>query len=49
MDCEDRGHTTAATEVHHVLKLTDGGERLDPANCRALCKPCHSARSGRGE
>lgn len=37
-------------EVHHVKKLRDFPElRLNPANCRGLCKACHSARTLRNE
>ena len=43
--CQERGSLTPATEVDHIVRLEDGGERLDPANTRALCKPCHSAHT----
>lgn len=43
------GEVVAATEVHHVVKLADGGARLDPENCMALCRSCHSRRTARGE
>ncbi len=49
-DCQTRGHVTPSHEVHHVVKLRDRPDlRLDPANVRALCTPCHSARTARGE
>ena len=49
-DCGARGRVRASREVHHVLKLAARPElRLAPANCMALCKPCHSARTARGE
>ena len=38
-----------ATEVHHVVPLSQGGSRLDLANLMSLCKSCHSRRTGRGE
>lgn len=40
--CESEGRITPALEVHHVVPLSDGGPRLDPDNCRALCRSCHS-------
>jgi len=48
-DCGEHGRLTVAAEVHHVEKLADGGARLDPNNCMALCKPCHSKRTMKGE
>lgn len=45
--CADCGRI--ATEVHHRVKLRAGGARLDPANCMALCRVCHSVRTARGE
>jgi len=49
-DCARNGFATAATEVHHVMKLRrDPSLRLDARNAMALCKPCHSARTAKGE
>jgi 5-methylcytosine-specific restriction protein A len=49
-DCERRELLTPATEVHHVAKVADRPDlRFDPANVMALCQPCHSARTARGE
>ena len=51
-DCEEQGRVAQAAEVHHVRKRRDdphGEQWLDEDNCRGLCKPCHSARTGRGE
>ena len=55
-DCATAGRTTAATEVDHVVPISRGGAALDEANCRSLCKRCHSRRTaasglrwGRGE
>ena len=33
-----------ATEVDHIIRLSEGGHRLDPNNLRAACKPCNLAR-----
>lgn len=48
-DCQAQGFITASQEVHHLKKLADGGPRLDPSNCLALCQSCHSIRTKRGE
>ena len=40
--------TEWATDVHHVMALRDGGERLDEGNCQALCKTCHSRKTAQG-
>ena len=49
-DCRERSLIIAATEVHHIEKVRDRPDlRLDPTNVRALCKPCHSARTAQGE
>jgi 5-methylcytosine-specific restriction enzyme A len=38
-----------AVDVDHVVAIDDGGPRLDPANLRALCHPCHSSRTARDQ
>lgn len=47
--CVEAGRTTAATEVDHIAPFDgkDDPRRLDPANLRALCRPCHMARTAR--
>jgi 5-methylcytosine-specific restriction protein A len=40
-ECTKYGRVTAATEVHHVVELADGGTH-DSVNLMALCKGCHS-------
>jgi 5-methylcytosine-specific restriction protein A len=45
--CESTGLLTPATEVDHIRPLVEGGARLDPDNCRPLCKPCHSSHTNR--
>ena len=30
-------------EVHHVVKLADGGAKYDPSNLITRCRPCHFA------
>jgi 5-methylcytosine-specific restriction protein A len=39
------GVTVGATEVDHVQRIKHGGEKLDSANCQALCKACHSYKT----
>ena len=36
-----------ANEVDHIQPIAEGGARLDPANLRPLCKPCHSRHTAR--
>ncbi len=43
-DCDERGLTTAATEVDHKIALNAGGSH-DLDNLRSLCKPCHSRKT----
>lgn len=40
-ECQKLGRTTAATMVHHVVPIREGGRRLDQANLESLCRPCH--------
>ena len=49
-DCEMRGRTSVATEVHHIVPIEtatsrEGMEALayDPGNLRSLCHDCHVA------
>jgi 5-methylcytosine-specific restriction protein A len=49
-DCLDAGDYTAACEVHHTIKHSgDYNIFWNISKWRALCKSCHSRRSGRGE
>jgi len=45
--CKKAGITKGATHVHHLVPLADGGKRLDPSNCQALCHLCHDIVHGR--
>lgn len=48
--CLELGHTTAATDVHHVIPIRDAPElRLSDANTIALCKACHDGPAQREE
>ena len=46
IDCEDEGITTPATEAHHIIPISKGGTHTEE-NLMALCKSCHSKRTGR--
>ncbi|WP_404819064.1 HNH endonuclease [Ligilactobacillus animalis] len=39
--CLRSGRYTQATEVHHVLPISQGGTNAQD-NLMSLCKPCHS-------
>lgn len=47
--CEirDPGCTVAVEQVDHIVPLSRGGAKYDPANCRPACAPCNRARSDR--
>lgn len=46
-DCQDAGKTEGAHEVHHIKKHRgDPALLYDDDNCTALCKSCHSKRTG---
>jgi 5-methylcytosine-specific restriction protein A len=47
--CETAGRVTAATEVDHIKPFSGIGDprRLDPANLRPVCAPCHRSRTAR--
>lgn len=44
--CQKRGKMTAATEVHHIKPLSQGGTS-EYTNLMALCTPCHSEITAR--
>lgn len=47
--CESfEGCRLLATELHHIIRLRDGGERFDPANVQPLCKRHHDKLQGEG-
>ena len=39
--CEEQGHITPATEVHHITPLSKGGTH-EAGNLMSLCTSCHS-------
>ncbi len=38
------GCTGRATQVDHIVSMSNGGSRLDPANLRAACRSCNIAQ-----
>jgi 5-methylcytosine-specific restriction protein A len=44
--CDQAGRTTIATEVDHILPLSQGGDYND-ANACPLCGPCHKAKTAK--
>lgn len=36
----------AAVLVHHIIPLSEGGEKLDPDNSMSLCRRCHDEIHG---
>lgn len=50
VDCLSEGRTTLSTETHHIAKARENPDMMyDDANLMALCRNCHSVRTGRGE
>ena len=43
--CRVEGRTTAATEVDHVVPISEGGALLDLANTQSLCVDHHADKS----
>jgi 5-methylcytosine-specific restriction enzyme A len=51
-ECVKTGRATLANVVDHIVRLRDGGDRLDRANLAPLCAVCHNekrSRESRGE
>jgi 5-methylcytosine-specific restriction protein A len=43
--CMARGKLIPATEVDHIVRITDGGAPTLPVNLQSLCRPCHEGKS----
>ncbi|MFC7447903.1 HNH endonuclease signature motif containing protein [Rhodococcus daqingensis] len=43
--CQWPGCPRLAVDVDHIVGLTSGGEKYDPANLQSLCKPHHDAKT----
>ena len=39
--CEANGITKIADLVHHIIRIKDGGDRLNSKNLMSLCIKCH--------
>ena len=39
--CKSRDAIVLATLVHHIVRIADGGARLDYNNLQSLCVKCH--------
>lgn len=46
-NCEERGRVEPASEVDHIVPLSEGGARLDHDNLQSLCRPCHNRKTAR--
>ena len=46
-DCLERGDRVPATEVDHVIPLSEGGRPYAFDNLAARCKSCHSRKTAR--
>jgi 5-methylcytosine-specific restriction protein A len=50
VDCQTEGRVGAASEVHHLEKLSERPDlKYEPSNLAGLCKQHHSKRTSRGE
>ena len=45
-ECLNAGRATPAAIAHHAVSIRDGGERLDIADLRSLCRGCHNRKHG---
>ena len=46
--CLELGQLIPATEVDHIIPVSEGGSWYEPENLMSLCKACHSVKT-RGE
>lgn len=44
--CLVKGLVTVATEVHHVLPISEGGAKYDYANLQSVCSDCQDEAHG---
>lgn len=44
VDCKKKDKIVPATEVHHILPVSDGGTDSEE-NLQGLCKSCHSTKT----
>jgi 5-methylcytosine-specific restriction endonuclease McrA len=43
--CQGCPGTVPAVEVDHVVPLSQGGSKRDPANLQSLCRACHATKT----
>jgi len=43
--CEACVDVEPATQVDHIVPISQGGAKRDPANLQSLCHACHSAKT----
>jgi len=48
MFCSALGRLRASREIHHLVRLADGGDAFALTNLVALCTPCHSSETAAG-
>jgi 5-methylcytosine-specific restriction protein A len=46
-ECLKKGRTEKAVVVHHIVEISQGGERLALDNLMSLCRDCHERIHGR--
>jgi 5-methylcytosine-specific restriction protein A len=46
VECQKQGRITIATELDHIVALTNGGTDTDD-NRQGLCTECHDAKTAR--
>jgi 5-methylcytosine-specific restriction protein A len=46
VDCQKQGRINIATELDHIIALTNGGTDADD-NRQGLCSECHAAKTAR--
>jgi 5-methylcytosine-specific restriction protein A len=49
VDCQKQGRITIATELDHIIALTNGGHDfdVDPSQKCGLCHDCHEAKTAK--
>lgn len=43
--CKERGRIVAATEVDHIVPISQGGSEIHQDNLQSLCTDCHSRKT----
>lgn len=45
--CDANGLVVQAKVVDHIVRIEDGGAKLDEKNVQPLCAKCHNSKSGK--